>query len=85
MPQPPPTRYAQSGENGIAYRVTGDGPFDLLMAPGSVSHPDRSREEPAVARQLQRLASLCRLIRFDKRGVFARMRIPGTRPLFKVD
>jgi len=68
MPQPPPTRYAQSGEISIAYQVTGAGPFDLVMTPGFVSHLDCCWEEPSFARHLQRMASFCRLIRFDKRG-----------------
>ncbi len=68
MTQSPSTRYAQSGEISIAYQVTGDGPFDLVMTPGFVSHLECSWEEPLFARQLLRLASFCRLIRFDKRG-----------------
>ncbi len=68
MMRPPPTQYAQSGEISIAYQVMGDGPLDLIMTPGFVSHLDCSWEEPSFARCLQRLASFFRLIRFDKRG-----------------
>ena len=68
MTQLPATRYAQSGEVSIAYQVTGNGPIDLIMTPGFVSHLDHSWEEPSFARCLQRFASFCRLIRFDKRG-----------------
>lgn len=68
MTQPPPTRYAQSGEISIAYQITGSGPLDLIMTPGFVSHLDHSWEEPSFARFLHRIASFCRLICFDKRG-----------------
>jgi len=30
----PKTRYAKSGELNIAYQIVGDGPFDLVYAPG---------------------------------------------------
>ena len=64
----PETRYAQSGEVSIAYQVTGDGPLDLILTPGFVSHLDTAWEEPSFVRCLQRLGSFCRLIQFDKRG-----------------
>ncbi len=34
----PETRYARSGEVNIAYQVVGDGPFDVVYAPGFISH-----------------------------------------------
>lgn len=68
MTHPPQTRYAQSGDISIAYQVTGEGPLDLIVTPGFVSHLDHDWEEPSFARCLQRLASFSRLIRFDKRG-----------------
>ena len=52
----------------IAYQVSGSGPFDLVLAPGTVSHLDLDWERPARAEFLNRLGSVCRLIRFDKRG-----------------
>jgi hypothetical protein len=40
----PQTRYARSGEINIAYQVVGDGPIDLIIVPGSISHvADRRR------------------------------------------
>src|SRR4249919_3230126 len=33
----PETHYAHSGEVNIAYQVLGDGPFDLVFVPGSIS------------------------------------------------
>jgi pimeloyl-ACP methyl ester carboxylesterase/DNA-binding CsgD family transcriptional regulator len=52
----------------IAYQVVGDGPIDLVMVPGFVSHVEVAWEEPRLARFLTRLASFSRLIVFDKRG-----------------
>jgi pimeloyl-ACP methyl ester carboxylesterase len=64
----PDTRYARSGDVHVAYQVTGEGPVDLVMAPGTASHLDLDWEWPEKAEFLDRLGSFCRLIRFDKRG-----------------
>ena len=64
----PPVRYAKSGNVSIAYQVTGEGPVDLVWAPGTTSHLDIDWEWPPRARFMEQLASFCRLIRFDKRG-----------------
>jgi class 3 adenylate cyclase len=74
----PETRYAKSGDVHIAYQVTGDGPADLVLVPGFVSHLDADWDNPVRARLLRRVASFCRLIRFDKRGtgLSDRTRIP---------
>lgn len=61
-------RYARSGDVNIAYQVVGDGPIDLVLTFGWVSHLAYVWEEPAVARFLDRLASFTRLILYDKRG-----------------
>ncbi len=63
-----PIRYARSGDVNIAYQVTGDGPFDLVLVPGFFSHLEVDWEHPAHAHFLERLGSFARLIRFDKRG-----------------
>jgi pimeloyl-ACP methyl ester carboxylesterase/DNA-binding CsgD family transcriptional regulator len=62
------TKYAKSGDVSIAYQVVGDGPFDLVLVPGFLSHVELAWEEPRLARFLTELASFSRLIRFDKRG-----------------
>ena len=67
-PMPPETRYARSGDVNIAYQVVGDGPLDLVLVSGFVSHLDVDWEEPGMAHFLRRLGSFSRLIRFDKRG-----------------
>ena len=57
-----------SGDVSIAYQVVGDGPLDLIMVPGWISHLDHYWDNPRIARFYRRLASFARLIRFDKRG-----------------
>ena len=64
----PTTRYARSGTVSIAYQVVGDGPRDLVQVAGWVSHLEAGWDEPRQARFRRRLASLSRLILFDKRG-----------------
>jgi pimeloyl-ACP methyl ester carboxylesterase len=64
----PETRYAKCGENFVAYQVMGEGPFDLVFVPGFTSNLDIMLEWPLFANFVRRLASFCRLIRFDKRG-----------------
>src|SRR4051794_2904881 len=64
----PETAYTKSGDVNIAYQVVGDGPLDLVLVPGFVSHLDLDWEEPGYSHFLMRLASFSRLIRFDKRG-----------------
>ncbi|HEY1316693.1 MAG TPA: adenylate/guanylate cyclase domain-containing protein [Gaiella sp.] len=63
-----PIRYARSGDVNIAYQVTGDGPFDVVLVPGFFSHLEIGREHAGQARFLERLESLSRVICFDKRG-----------------
>src|SRR3954469_10932600 len=62
------TRYALSGEVHIAYQVTGEGPFDLVLVPGFVTHMELQWKMPGFPNFLNELGSFARLIRFDKRG-----------------
>jgi pimeloyl-ACP methyl ester carboxylesterase len=64
----PETRYAYSGDVSIAYQVLGEGPIDLLIVPGFISHLEQAWEDPSYARFTRNLASFSRLIQFDKRG-----------------
>jgi class 3 adenylate cyclase/dienelactone hydrolase len=64
----PETHYTKSGDIHIAYQVTGEGPFDLVIVPQYVSDLEWGWEEPSFARFLNRLASFARVILFDKRG-----------------
>ena len=62
------TRYAKSGAVHIAYRVFGDGPHDILLVPGTLSHVELYWELPVNEYILKRLTSFARVIVFDKRG-----------------
>jgi class 3 adenylate cyclase len=63
------TRYARSGDVSIAYRVAGDGPFDIVFVPGSGSHVELAWDLPVPFRAwFEQFASFARLIHFDKRG-----------------
>ena len=64
----PKTKYARSGDVRIAYQITGEGPFDVVWAPGTMSHLDLDWEIPQRALFFERFSKFCRLIRFDKRG-----------------
>lgn len=77
MTAPPETKYTQSGNVTIAYQTIGNGPFDIVLVPGFVSHLEQGWEEPGYARFLQRLATFSRLIIFDKRGTGLSDRIVG--------
>lgn len=65
---PPPIRYALSGEVSIAYQVFGEGPPDLIVTPGAVSHREIEWEYPGATRFFAVLAEHARVIIFDKRG-----------------
>src|SRR5438309_7999612 len=60
--------YAKSGDVHIAYRVFGDGPRDLVLIPGTLSHAELYWEFPINLYLLKRLTSFARVIVFDKRG-----------------
>jgi len=60
--------YARSGDIRIAYQVVGDGPVDLVLIHGWVCTFQPGWEYPKLAAFYRRLASMGRLILFDKRG-----------------
>ena len=64
---PPPVQYAKSGDVHIAYTVAGEGPSDLVLVPGFISHLHQSWSPP-LEHSMRRLASFSRFIVFDKRG-----------------
>ena len=64
----PDTRYAVSGAVRVAYQVLGEGPRDLVLAPGFVSNLELAWERPSYDRFMRRLATFARVIVFDKRG-----------------
>jgi class 3 adenylate cyclase/pimeloyl-ACP methyl ester carboxylesterase len=73
----PETRYALSGEVNIAYQAMGNGPVDIIMVPGIVSHVEFQHEAPGYTAFLRRLSAFARVITFDKRGQGLSDRISG--------
>jgi pimeloyl-ACP methyl ester carboxylesterase len=62
-------QYAKTSDGvSIAYRVFGDGPRDIVLIPGTVSHVELYWEFPVNVYLLKRLTSFARVIVFDKRG-----------------
>lgn len=66
--QQPETRYAASDGLSIAYQVVGDGPLDVVLVPGFISHVDLNWELPPLGGALRRLSNVARVVVFDKRG-----------------
>lgn len=64
----PRVRYAKRGRFSIAYQVMGEGPVDIVLSPGWVTHLDLAWDVPELARFLRRLSSFGRLILLDTRG-----------------
>ena len=60
--------YARSADVRIAYQIVGDGPLDLVLVHGWVCSFQPGWENAKIAAFYHRLASLGRLILFDKRG-----------------
>jgi class 3 adenylate cyclase len=81
----PKTQFARNREGQyIAYQVCGSGDSDIVFIPDWVTNLDVMWEEPTVARFLDRLASMGRLICFDKRGTGVSDPIPlGAVPTFE--
>ena len=69
----PKTKYARSDDVLIAYQVTGDGPVDVVLAPGTMSHLDLDWEIPRRA-----LFFECSR---DNRAAMASDRLAATRTL----
>jgi class 3 adenylate cyclase len=57
-----------AARNEPSDQVVGDGPRDLVLAPGFVSHLEPAWEHPSYERFMRRLAAIARVIVFDKRG-----------------
>ena len=65
----PETRYAKTVDGlSIAYQVLGDGPVDLVFTPGWISNVDAAWDVPPLRAFFRQLASISRLILFDRRG-----------------
>src|SRR5271167_91686 len=77
----PVTRYALSGEVNIAYQTMGDGPVDIILVPGVISHVEFLHEMVGYTAFLRRLATFARVVTFDKRGQGLSDRVSGAPPL----
>jgi len=64
----PPVRYARSGNVQVAYAVMGDGPLDVVVAPGRMSHLGFMLEHPRFRRSIEAWSVAAQLVLFDKRG-----------------
>lgn len=64
----PETHYAISDDVSIAYQMMGDGPVDIILVPGVVSHVEFLHELPGYTGFLRRLSRFARVVTFDKRG-----------------
>jgi class 3 adenylate cyclase/pimeloyl-ACP methyl ester carboxylesterase len=73
----PVTQYALSGDVNIAYQTMGDGPLDLILVPGIISHVEFHHEFPGYTAFLRRLSKFSRVVTFDKRGQGLSDRISG--------
>ena len=63
-----PIKYARSGDVHIAYRIFGDGPRDIVLIPGTISHVELLWELPSHHHLLKKLTAFAQVIVFDKRG-----------------
>jgi class 3 adenylate cyclase/pimeloyl-ACP methyl ester carboxylesterase len=64
----PVTKYARNGDVHIAYQVFGEGDLTVVGAPPIVSNIEVIWEDRQARQFLERMASFCRVIHFDKRG-----------------
>lgn len=64
----PKTHYARHDDLHIAYQTIGEGPLDIVVAPGFISHLDLNWTMPSYVDFVHDLARFGRVILFDKRG-----------------
>jgi len=64
----PEVLYARSGSQYIAYQVYGEGSITLIWIAGFVTHLEYAWKEPRLVAFRNKLASMARLVIFDKRG-----------------
>ena len=64
----PEIHYARSGNVYVGYQAFGSGPFDLVVVPGFLSNIDYGWEFESWRNYYGALASIARVLLFDKRG-----------------
>ncbi|OBK13180.1 adenylate/guanylate cyclase domain-containing protein [Mycobacterium sp. 1245852.3] len=77
----PETAYANCGGLSLAYQVFGDGPIELVFAGSFASHVELYWAMPEFQAFMERLATFCRVILFDKAGVGLSDPVPRVRTL----
>ena len=73
----PETHYALSGDVHVAYRVWGDGPYDIVVVPPLFFSILLQGHVPYTLAGFERLSSYARVITFDKRGTGASDPVAG--------
>ena len=68
MEASPEVNYAKSGNVHVAYMALGEGPANVVVTPGSVSHLDYYWAQPRMRHFLEALGKFARVAIFDKRG-----------------
>lgn len=72
----PDIKFTRSGETDLAYQVVGEGPLDIVLMIGWVSHLEVLWELPEARHFVERLARMGRVVLFDKRGTGLSDRTP---------
>lgn len=70
-------RYTTSGEQSLAYSVSGSGPIDIVFVSPFMSHVEVMVEPPQLRHLWGRFESIGRLILFDRRGAGLSDPTPG--------
>ena len=73
-------QYAQSDGLHVAYQVLGQGPPDMLFLSGVIP-VDMFDDQPSIARFQRRLATFCRFVRFNPRGLGLSDPVSPAKPL----
>src|SRR4051795_13743930 len=68
MVRMPDTHYAKGPSGDIAYQVIGEGPIDLVIVPGWISHIDKQWDDQSWRGFIEELSSFARVIIYDKSG-----------------
>jgi class 3 adenylate cyclase/alpha-beta hydrolase superfamily lysophospholipase len=73
----PKTQYAKSGDLHVAYQTLGQGPPDIVFVAPYITHVEAMWEIPQLARYLEGLARIGRLLLFDAVGSGLSDPLPG--------
>jgi len=67
-PAPFDVQFAKSDGLNIAYAIQGEGPINMVMTPGIISHLNIMSHMPPIRDTLAMMSSFSRVVAFDKRG-----------------